>query len=377
MNAQRKTVYEIRQQLLEGRYTPEQLDELGKATGKPRTIAPSQVVVDMVKPWVGQLLGTFLEAPIGPRNADGSPREIGHEALEGGKLVELDQLQKEIYQLWGVRVTPADFEGAPAEFYDFLMELVPQALAEQRDRALDLIDRIIGAMVEESCPGNRPPEDWDWAGLKEGFEQHFTAVPQGIEGFGDQELLAQELFRIADGIFEQHEKDLGPELLLRVFRHLYLEEIDKAWIEHLTNMDHLRDGIGLRGYGQRDPKQEYKKEGFNLFVNMMAAVSSNVATKMIRVSVQRQEQAAEIEAEDAARRQAALQGASARHGYELSEGDSLAPPGGRLEGAQPEVMAAKPAPKLSPNDPCPCGSGKKFKKCHGSFGADDKSDASE
>ena len=71
---------------------------------------------------------------------------------------------------------------------------------------------------------------------------------------------------------------LGTALDLRVFRHVYLEELDKAWVDHLTEMDHLRDGIGLRGYGQKDPKQEYKKEGYNLFVNMVARVSSNVVT---------------------------------------------------------------------------------------------------
>ncbi|MBK6513579.1 MAG: hypothetical protein IPG04_05480 [Polyangiaceae bacterium] len=68
------------------------------------------------------------------------------------------------------------------------------------------------------------------------------------------------------------------ELLLRVFRHIYLEELDKSWVDHLTDMEHLRDGIGLRGYGQKDPKQEYKKEGYNIFVQMVARVSSNVMT---------------------------------------------------------------------------------------------------
>ena len=81
---------------------------------------------------------------------------------------------------------------------------------------------------------------------------------------------------------------MGTELLLRVFRQFYLEDIDKQWVEHLTNMEHLRDGIGLRGYGQRDPKQEYKKEGFDIFVNMMAATTSNVVTKLMRVRLQKE-----------------------------------------------------------------------------------------
>ncbi len=83
----------------------------------------------------------------------------------------------------------------------------------------------------------------------------------------------------------EKEKEMGTELLLRVFRHFYLEEIDRQWVDHLTNMEHLRDGIGLRGYGQRDPKQEYKKEGYDVFVTMMAATSSNVCSKLFKVQV--------------------------------------------------------------------------------------------
>jgi preprotein translocase subunit SecA len=363
MSAQRKTVYEIRQQLLEGRYEPEQLDELGKPTGRPRVIEPRAELVEVARPVIGQLLGMFLEQPIQPKRVDGKLVEIEPSDLEGGKLVECDSLQREIYSLWGVKVSPVDYQNDPAGLYHELLRLVPKSLTEQRERALDLLDRIIGAMVEESCPANRPPEDWDWAGIREGFEQHFAVKPEGAEDIGDQEMLARELYRIAEAAFEAREKELGPELLLRVFRHIYLEEIDKAWVDHLTNMDHLRDGIGLRGYGQRDPKQEYKKEGFNMFINMMAAVSSNVATKLMRVRVQRQEEAAEMEAEDAARREAALQAARARHGYEPGEPEAAAV----LQAAP----AQRAAPKIGPNDPCPCGSGKKFKKCHGSF-ADDK-----
>jgi preprotein translocase subunit SecA len=126
-------------------------------------------------------------------------------------------------------------------------------------------------------------------------------------------------------------------------------------------MDHLRDGIGLRGYGHRDPKQEYKREGFDMFVNMMAAVSANVVTKLFRVKVQRQEQAAQMEAEYAAKKARELLEAATRHGW---NGNSEAP----APMAEEPAPAPKPkAKRIGPNDPCPCGSGKKFKKCHGSF----------
>ncbi len=137
-------------------------------------------------------------------------------------------------------------------------------------------------------------------------------------------------------------------------------------------MDHLRDGIGLRGYGQRDPKQEYKKEGYNLFVNMMAAVCSLVVTKIVRVKVQRQEEVAAMEQEDMQRHVAQLSDAFARHG----EDEEAALAGARVRRQVPQTqVAARAAPKVGRNDVCPCGSGKKFKKCHGAVdGATDEAD---
>src|SRR6185295_19378155 len=125
-------------------------------------------------------------------------------------------------------------------------------------------------------PHNKPPEDWDWKGIKDAFVEHFGIKPKDHESLQDLSDMAHVLYKQAFASIEEREKEMGTELLLRVFRHFYLEEIDKQWVEHLTSMEHLRDGIGLRGYGQRDPKQEYKKEGYDIFISMMAGTSSNV-----------------------------------------------------------------------------------------------------
>ncbi|MFW5740800.1 MAG: SEC-C metal-binding domain-containing protein, partial [Myxococcota bacterium] len=371
MNAQRKTVYGIRQSLLAGRYEPEQLDELGKPTGRKRVIEPMDSMIEAVRPAVGQLIGLYLEEPIQPHDDEGKAREIDREQLASKKVVEHDQLRHEIYHLWGIVAEASRYDDGAA-LYDYVLELIPRGLTEQRERALDLIDRIISAMVEESCPPNRPPEDWDWQGIREGFEDHFGRQPVGAEDFGDQEMLAQELYKQAEQSFLDKEEELGQELLLRVFRHIYLEEIDKAWVDHLTNMDHLRDGIGLRGYGHRDPKQEYKREGYDMFVNMMAAVSANVVSKLFRVQVQRQEEAAQMEAEYAAKKAQQMLEAAARHGWNKAAEEPAAGAAG-AGAAGPSEPAPAPQPKrkrIGPNDPCPCGSGKKFKKCHGSFSED-------
>jgi len=169
--------------------------------------------------------------------------------------------------------------------------------------------------------------------------------------------------------------------VLRVFRHYYLEEIDRAWVEHLTNMEHLRDGIGLRGYGQKDPKQEYKKEGYDIFVNMMASTSSSVCNKVFSVQVKKENDIERMEREDLERHNRAAQAMQMRHGSDIEGAEEGAP--GATPSGRPPAMAARPvpqpikreAPKVGRNDLCPCGSGEKFKKCHGAALEEDGGDA--
>jgi preprotein translocase subunit SecA len=140
-------------------------------------------------------------------------------------------------------------------------------------------------------------------------------------------------------------------------------------------MEHLRDGIGLRGYGQRDPKNEYKKEGYNLFLNMMASVSSNVLAKLFDAKVRRNDDIAAMEAEAEHRHQHELEAAVARHVGE--DDDQTVDPATQLARMRasaesaPQSPPTQAAPRIGRNDPCPCGSGKKFKKCHGAALEDD------
>jgi preprotein translocase subunit SecA len=355
MSAQRKTIYDMRQALLVGRYEPEVVDEEGKPTGEKRKIKALDKVKEAALPDVGYILGNFASDPVMPHDKEGNPRSITRKDFEGvPSLVEVETLQKEIYKPWGVKIDLDGREDEVLAVYDELADVVPRALTEQRERLLDLLDRIIGAMVEESCPPKKPPEDWDWGGIFQGFKEHFsTDLPDDVSHISDAELLAQDLYTRAEKLYQEREKEVGIEFLLRVFRHVYLEELDKAWIDHLTEMDHLRDSIGLRGYGQKDPKQEYKKEGYTLFVNMVARVSSNVVTKVFGLQVKREEEEAQIEENDFARHAAQLRDAVARH-----EDEPIAEP------------LPPPEPIIASTQECPCGSGKPFAECHG--GADDE-----
>ncbi len=352
MSAQRKTIYEMRQAMLVGRYEPEIVDDDGKPTGQRRAIKPEPRIKELVTPDVGYLVGMFLADPIMPRDSEGNDRPITRKDFEKAKdpkLVELENLQREVYTRWGVKLEVEGREDEALDIYDELADLVPQALTEQRERLLDLLDRIISAMVEESCPPRKPPEDWDWGGIFQGFREHFgVELPDTITELHDPEQLAHELFVRAEKVYDKREEEVGLELVLRIFRHVYLEELDRAWVDHLTDMDHLRDGIGLRGYGQKDPKQEYKKEGYNLFVNMVARVSSNVVTKLFSVNVKRAEEEDEVEQADLARHAEQLRQAVAKH-----------------DGEPPPKPEPKPEPAVNAEQECPCGSGKPFRQCHG------------
>jgi preprotein translocase subunit SecA len=378
MSEQRKTVYKIRQQLLLGIYTPEKIDDEGKPTGKLREIKSLERLEADVKDAIRDMIFHYGT----PLPTDGTKVVRAEKVEDVKELFSMESLRGDLYQFWGYRFDFKEAEAKkPALVYERLMKEIPLSLTMQRERMLDLIDGIIGAMVEESCPSTKQPEDWDWKGLREGFFEHFAVKFEGdIEHIHDLDELAHKLYGQAHAAVEEREKEMGTELFLRIFRHVYLEEIDRAWVEHLTNMEHLRDGIGLRGYGQRDPKQEYKKEGYDIFITMMAATSSNVATKVFRTRVQKETDIERMEREDLERHARQQQAMQLRHGSEaLGEGEEAEPP--RASRKPPPRVVAPPqqrgGPKIGRNDPCPCGSGQKFKKCHGAILEDEASAAAD
>jgi preprotein translocase subunit SecA len=388
MNAQRKTVYSLRQQLLEGRYFPEAIDEVGQPTGQTRQIPVDEVIQKRVSELTAQLVGMFSEPQIIPRDESGRPKPPTREELTAANSIsEPEQLQREVYHLWGVRLAavPERKTLAPLALYDELNETVAHGLTEQRDRMLDLIDRVVAAIVEECCPEKRPPEDWDWASVHQGFRDLFqVSLPSEVEQLGEPGRVVRFLYQQAEKAYKAREEDLGVDLALRIFRHVYLETIDEAWVDHLTNMEHLRDGIGLRGYGQRDPKNEYKKEGYNLFLNMMAKVSSSVLSKFFVVQVQRPDEIAQLEAAAEAKHHHDFDQAIAQHPGEEGEVDPSellaqlqAIQSGQIGSAPPQPRSKPAAPKISRNDLCPCGSGKKFKKCHGAVDGEPTDDSED
>ncbi|MBK8740885.1 MAG: SEC-C domain-containing protein [Betaproteobacteria bacterium] len=144
----------------------------------------------------------------------------------------------------------------------------------------------------------------------------------------------------------------GPEVVRQFERAIMLQSVDTHWREHLASLDHLRQGIHLRGYAQKNPKQEYKREAFELFESMLNAIKADVVRVMMNVQVKSRE---DVEAVEEA---PAVSNVQYQHaGYD----EALAPPA-EAPAVQPFVRAGE---KVGRNDPCPCGSGKKYKHCHG------------
>jgi preprotein translocase subunit SecA len=149
-------------------------------------------------------------------------------------------------------------------------------------------------------------------------------------------------------------------------KHIMLNVVDQNWKEHLARMDYLRQGIHLRSYAQKQPKQEYKREAFELFSEMLSKVKREVVSLLARVRIRSEEEVAELEAQERAQAEAAARQMQFQHAESGGLGaDEEAEQARLAQDAAAHVPATREGPKVGRNDACPCGSGKKYKHCHG------------
>jgi preprotein translocase subunit SecA len=223
-----------------------------------------------------------------------------------------------------------------------------------RERVLDLIEDTIIDLVSQAMGQKR--EDFDAALLSRLVKETF-GVEMSFDGAATiREQLENDIYARVERAYLEKEGLFGAEPFRQVEQWYFLQTIDQLWKDHLLTMDHLRQGIGLRGYGQRDPKQEYKKEGYELFRIMLGRVSQSVVNTLLRVApAPNQNQAAQVEAQRKAAEAKQRQLTETRNPDEV--GEKATP--------KPTAPVQRAAPKVGRNDPCPCGSGKKYKKCHG------------
>ncbi|CAL1240182.1 preprotein translocase subunit SecA [Candidatus Methylocalor cossyra] len=225
---------------------------------------------------------------------------------------------------------------------------------------------VISQLFEQFIPPHTLEEQWDVKGLEEAMERDLgTRVPiqrwLDEDPRLDEERLRDKLIAHAEAAYREKVAAIGEPVMRHFEKTVMLQVLDNSWKEHLAAMDHLRQGIHLRGYAQKDPKQEYKREAFEMFTSMLDAIKHEVIGIVSKVQVRSEEEVAAMEQQSRAPRPMQFQHAAVA---------ALA------EGPEPDDQpVARPAPagkpyvrdiaKVGRNEPCPCGSGKKFKHCHG------------
>lgn len=249
----------------------------------------------------------------------------------------------------------------------------------QRDELLDaesvkdnvdgIRDDVIFDVVARFVPPNSIDEQWDLRGLEATLESDFglqmslTDLVKEHEEL-DAEAIATKVQERVNQHFAEKEAGVGEETMRALEKHVMLTVLDQSWKEHLARMDYLRQGIYLRGYAQKQPKQEYKKEAFELFSDMLENVKREVVTLLSRVRIRSDEEVQALEAAERQQAEARLSQSQFQHqdvgGYSADEEAA------QVQAAQQGVaQMQRDEPKIGRNDPCPCGSGKKYKHCHG------------
>jgi len=238
--------------------------------------------------------------------------------------------------------------------YDDVMNVQRNTIYSERQRVLNgenlrdsiykMIDEFVDATIASYTGSADYPDDWNLAGLTDYVESIY--MPKGALTFTREEFerltrdkLREILLETAHARYEEKEAEFGAEAFREIERIILLQVVDRKWMDHIDNMDQLRQGIGLRAYAQRDPVIEYKEEGYNMYEEMLGAIGEDVIKFLFNVRAERKME-----------REAVAQPTATSHGD------------GTLE-KKPVTKGNK----VGRNDPCPCGSGKKYKKCCGMY----------
>lgn len=243
---------------------------------------------------------------------------------------------------------------------------------EQRNELLDtndisetihvIRDDVYGAVIDEYIPPQSLEEMWDVPGLEARLKADFALDLPLQQWLAEDDKLYEEKLRErildeATKLYAHKEELVGKEVLRNFEKAVMLQTLDGLWKEHLAAMDHLRQGIHLRGYAQKNPKQEYKRESFDLFTQMLETLKRDVVSILSRVQVQERD----VEAMEEQQRQ---QAEAAPRTYTHAAAESqLADE--QAAGEEGHTTFVRDEQKVGRNDPCPCGSGKKYKHCHG------------
>ena len=230
-----------------------------------------------------------------------------------------------------------------------------------KEFSTEVAEEIVNTHVEE----RGHPEDWDLKAVSDAvLKQYGMEFSPSVESLSTREALAERIASEAWKAYEEKIGDIGTPFA-EFEKLILLHTLDALWKDHLLSMDHLKGGIGLRGYGQKNPLQEYKKEGFELFVDMIFRLKSEVAERLFKVQIQvrTEEEEAAARAEAKAKAQAALLPKAQDVRYNRGEDASEEGSGSSRRQRPSQAPATRDGAKVGRNDLCPCGSGLKYKRC--------------
>jgi preprotein translocase subunit SecA len=299
-----------------------------------------------------------------------------HEALEDrmiSRVIEKSQRKVEAHN-FDIRKNLLEFDDTSND--------QRKVIYEQRNELLDSHDvaenisniryDVFSDLVRRFVPPDSVDEQWKLVELQDAIKtefgidleiKHWAENQQDLNADGVRDHVIEEV----DRYFREKEAQYGSEIMRAAEKFFLLQVLDQHWKEHLASMDYLRQGIYLRGYAQKQPKQEYKREAFALFQSMLERVKSEVIQRLAQIRIRTETEVAELEAQQRLEQErAALQ-------YQHPDATPLPQPGAEAIGAADSVPMPPPTqdpvirdqPKVGRNDPCPCGSGKKYKQCHG------------
>ena len=245
--------------------------------------------------------------------------------------------------------------------YDNVMNQQREVVYSQRREVLagqdlkqsvqEVIEEQVEGIVDLLADENAHPEDWDIKGLQDAVYEQFSfhwAPPSGEEDGLKQGQLKELIIEKAKEVYEKKEQEIGAPTLRYLEKVIMLQAIDHHWKDHLLSVDQLKEGIGLRGYAQKNPLIEYQKEAYQMFIEMLDRVKKDTVQKLFAVQIAREQEAKELRVER-------------KQNFVLSRGDAVHA-GGKTESGK-GVTVRREGKKVGRNDPCPCGSGKKYKKC--------------
>ncbi len=261
--------------------------------------------------------------------------------------------------------------------YDDVANDQRRVVYEQRNDLMEMddighvISSVRADVVEEAINDYIPPasleEQWDVAGLEQHLKAEFD-IELPIQQWLDteeklfEETLRERILEAIEGAYKAKEEQAGREALRGFEKQVMLQIVDNLWKEHLATMDHLRQGIHLRGYGQKNPKQEYKRESFALFQELLTNIKRETIRILSHVKIRQDDDEELRQMEERRRAEAEAQARAAQYQHETAS--AMGEPE-QAEAAEGPQTVTREEPKVGRNEPCPCGSGKKYKHCHG------------